>query len=154
MNPSSIFSLRYLKKIVLEDLVARGEIEKIHIKRAAGGKDKDGVELDLIGGRGVQTTKAKTGIVAKEVWLWRLKRIPQKIDPHTLEKTYVTFEPKLEKDVGEEVFLLSPEGWTKKNLRFVNVPRVRANIYSRPSLIYTDGKSLPLFSLPVSSPER
>ncbi len=126
---SCVDALRYLKKIVMEDLAHRGEVEKVHIRRGSGGTDPDGNPLDTVGGRGVEKYTAKTGIVAKEAWLWRLKSNPP-LDPKTSDPLA---PPKLEEDEREEETMLNPGGWTKSDLRFINVPHVNVAKYENPA---------------------
>lgn len=120
---------RYLKKIVMEDLAHRGEVVKIHIRRGSGGKDEAGNPLDTVGGRGFEKYKAKTGIVAKEAFLWRLKATPA-LDPKTSDPLVT---PKLEEDEREEETMLNPGGWKKGDLKFVNVPRIDLAKYDKPA---------------------
>lgn len=119
-----------MKKIVLEDLAHRGEIEKIHIKRGTGGEDEQGNKLDFVSRKGLPRSPAKTGIVSKQAWVWQLKEIPP-LDPMT---SAAPEKPNIEEEEeDDDLFLASPEGWTKKNLRFVNVKHVDLKRYEAPA---------------------
>lgn len=67
-----IRSDRYLKKLVLEDLTARGEVVKAHVRCGAAGKDKNGQKWDVIAAKGFGKAQAVTDIPAGEGWMWVL----------------------------------------------------------------------------------
>ncbi|KAK7696177.1 hypothetical protein QCA50_000828 [Cerrena zonata] len=132
-NPDHpIRSMRYLKRFVLEDLAGRQEVVKVFVRRGAGGVDEHGNKLDLAKAKGMAEVSVMAGIQAKEAWLWRLIAGKNAL-PELLEKEdgpiprvgpMVPDGVTLEEDDPDIEFdpFADDKGWTKENLKFVNVP--------------------------------
>lgn len=132
---------RYLKKFVLEDMAASGEIEKVLVRRKDASRTK--------GSTSNYTLKAGTKVVdlpptfqleEKQAWLWRLRPKPDTdIDgeqPTVFQSNTSTQSPSgvlskqsevVYEDESAEFTVLGKEGWNGK-LRFNDVPDIRRSI--------------------------
>lgn len=73
---------RFLKKSVLEELLAKDEIEKVHVRRGGGGEDEQGRKLDSLktAGGPKEALPPDFRLPQKEAWFWRLKSTMPSID--------------------------------------------------------------------------
>jgi hypothetical protein len=70
---------RYLKKVVLPEMMTRGEVEKVHV--AQGKLNNLGQRMDAITSKGYDKTMELNVARQKDEWRWRL--IPEdKIEHH------------------------------------------------------------------------
>ncbi|KAI0082529.1 hypothetical protein K474DRAFT_1767809 [Panus rudis PR-1116 ss-1] len=126
-----IRSVRYLKRLVLEDLVARGEVVKAHVRRGGAGDDGKGQKWDLIAAKGFAKAKAVTGIERKEAWMWLLTsqlKTAQRGEEGTLADAHVIEPPnpqqvKLEADNDDYTLddFKEDGGWEHLKLSFKDV---------------------------------
>ena len=99
---------RFLKQIVLPELLAKGKIEQIHVRRGGGGLDEQGKARDSLKIRG-----GPKGILPptfaldkKEAWLWRLARDPEKNPEQLVAPSSKVYTTRTGGDVSSQL----PEG--------------------------------------------
>ncbi|CAL1700178.1 unnamed protein product [Somion occarium] len=137
-NPNHpIPSMRYLKKFVLEDLAARGEIAKVHVRRIKVGEF--GEPVYYARAKGTVPVKADAIVTAgKEAWVWRLNTkgnaLPPSLEDESGEPPVMgAMKPEgvdLENDEvdEDEIDIFGDDkGWTTKSIRFKNVPNLDPN---------------------------
>jgi hypothetical protein len=61
---------RYLKKVVLQDMMIRGEVQKVQILQ--GKLNKEGQRMDAISSKGYDRTSEPNIAKQKNEWRWRL----------------------------------------------------------------------------------
>ncbi|KAF7792824.1 hypothetical protein EIP86_003924 [Pleurotus ostreatoroseus] len=103
-----IRSMRFLKQIVLPELLAKGKIEQIHVRRGGGGLDEQGKARDSLRIRG-----GPKGILPptfaldkKEAWLWRLARDPEQNPEQLVAPSSNVYTTRTRSDVSSQL----PEG--------------------------------------------
>ncbi|KAI0960323.1 hypothetical protein AcW1_004866 [Taiwanofungus camphoratus] len=74
-------SMRYLKKYVLEDMAARGEVRKVYVKVRGGDEDENGKKMDVIVSKDGERQMVPNFNADKErVWVWQfLKEVDDSV---------------------------------------------------------------------------
>ncbi|OBZ70462.1 hypothetical protein A0H81_09708 [Grifola frondosa] len=98
-------SLRYLKKVVMEDLVARDEVIKVRVWRGSGGVDEEGNKMDLIVHKGSDNQPVKSlSLPQKESWMWQLNAEKMILEEEPAESNGPDDDPLLANHTAQAAF--------------------------------------------------